>query len=168
MPYCGPRFLRRQRSPPTSWDCKSLHPILTARHADALQPLDAIFGEPVHTYTRQQAVDDGYLIDVSVMAREAGITFPVAITQTAWADCVEWTEADCRRQCHQDEAGRLWDVLWMLSRAARRGGSELRYQLYRVPRGGRGIRPRLTALKAICGPGDQGEPVITIMHTDED
>lgn len=144
------------------------HPKLTTAHAQALQPLDEVFGKPIHTYTRQQAIDDGHLIDVSGMAREAGITFPVAITRTAWADCVEWGEADSKRQCHQDEGGRLWDVLWMLSRAARRGGSEIRYQLYRVPRGGRGIRPRLTALKAICGPGDQGEPVITIMLPEED
>ena len=55
-----------------------------------------------------------------------------------------------------------------LKLAARRGGSEIRYQLYRVPRGGRGVKPRLTMLKAICGPGDQGEPVITIMLPGED
>ena len=63
---------------------------------------------------------------------------------------------------------RLWDVLWMASRAARRGGQEIRFQLYRVPRGGRGMRPRLVTLKVICGPGDEGEPVITIMLPGED
>lgn len=126
------------------------------------------FGEPIHTYTRQQAFDDGFLVDVSSMAREAGITFPVAMTRAAWADCVEWTEVDSKRQTYQDEAGRLWDVLWMLKLAARRGGSEIRYQLYRVPRGGRGVKPRLAVLKAICGPGDLGEPVITVMLPGED
>jgi hypothetical protein len=127
-----------------------------------------LFGEPIHTYTRQQALDDGFLIDVSSLAREAGISFSVALTQGAWADCVEWSGADSKRQTYQDEAGRLWDVLWMLKLAARRGGSEIRFQLYRVPRGGRGVKPRLTVLKAICGPGDQGEPVITIMLPGED
>jgi hypothetical protein len=127
-----------------------------------------IFGEPIHTYTRQQAIDDGFLVDVSSMAREAGITFPVAITRAAWADCVEWSEVDCKRQIYQDEAGRLWDVLWMLKLAARHGGSEIRFQFYRVPRGGRGIKPRLAVLKAICGPGDMGEPVITICMINED
>jgi hypothetical protein len=133
-----------------------------------IQDLAAIFGEPIGTYTRQQAIDDGFLIDVSHTAKEAGIRFPVAITSTAWADCVEWTDADSKRQTYQDESGRLWDVLFMLGLAARRGGSEIRYQFYRVPRGGRGTRPRLTKLKAICGPGDDFQPVITVMTTDEE
>lgn len=134
------------------------------------EPSDLVelFGDPIHTYTRQQALDDGFLVDVSSLAREAGISFPVALTSAAWADCVEWSKADSKRQCHQDEAGRLWDVLWMLKLAARRGGSVIRYQLYRVPRGGRGVKPRLTMLKAICGPGDEGEPVITVMMPGED
>lgn len=141
---------------------------LTKEQVSAPQDLVELFGEPIHTYTRQQAIDDGYLIDVSSMAREAGIVFPVAMTRTAWGDCCEWGEADSKRQTYQDEAGRLWDVLWLLRLAARRGGSEIRFQLYRVPRGGRGIKPRLTVLKAICGPGDAGEPVITICMPDED
>lgn len=132
------------------------------------QDLVELFGGVCHSYTRQQAIDDGVLIDVSSMAKEASISYPVAITSAAWADCVEWSELDSRRQTYQDEAGRLWDVLWMLKLAARHGGSEIRYQLYRVTRGGRGVRPRLTTLKAICGPGDAGEPVITVMLPDED
>jgi len=87
------------------------------------------------------------------------------MTRAAWSDCVE---CDSKRQTHQDENGRLWDVLWMASRAARRGGQEICFQLYRVPRGGRGMRPRLVTLKAICGPGDEGEPEITIMLPGED
>lgn len=130
--------------------------------------LTEFFGEPISTYTRLQAIDDGVLIDVSERAREAGFVFPVAITRAAWADCVEWTEADSKRQTYQDESGRLWDILWVASLAARRGGQEIRFQLYRVPRGGRGMRPRMVVLKALCGPGDDGEPVITIMLPSED
>ncbi|RLJ64603.1 DUF6573 family protein [Sulfurisoma sediminicola] len=145
------------------------HPNFTQQHAEALKPeTDPIFGEVIHSYTRAQAHCDGVLIDLSDTAREAGIAFPVAITKAAWADCVEWTDEDSKRQTYQDEAGRLWDVIWMLKLAARRGGSEIRYQLYRVPRGGRGVRPRLVTLKAICGPGDQGEAVITVMLPGED
>lgn len=134
----------------------------------AVDSMTEIFGEPIHTYTREQAIADGFLVDVSETAREAGFRFPVAMTSAAFADCVEWTDADTKRQTYQDEAGRLWDVIWMASRAARRGGSETRFQLYRVPRGGRGQRPRIVSLKMLCGPGDQGEPVITIMLPDED
>lgn len=127
-------------------------------------------GVLIHTYTRAQAIEDGVLIDVSNTAREAGFRWPVALTSAAWADAVEWSETDSERQAYQDESGRLWDVLWMAYLAARRksGESETLFQLYRVPRGGRGVRPRLTTLKMISGPGDNGEPVITIMQPDED
>ena len=130
--------------------------------------LTDIFGEVISSYSRAQAIADGILVDVSETAREAGFVFPVAMTRAAWSDCVEWSEADSLRQIYQDESGRLWDVLWMASRAARHGGEEIRFQLYRVARGGRGTRPRLVTLKALCGPGDDGEPVITLMLPDED
>lgn len=128
------------------------------------------FGEPIHTYTREQAIDDGVLVDVTETAAEAGFRIPVAVTRAAWADCVEWGDVDSKRQTHQDEAGRLWDVLFMAMNAARRGGGRqsLQFQFYRVPRGGRGTRPRLVELVASIGPGDLGEPVITIMLPGED
>lgn len=138
-------------------------------HPQMTETMAELFGEPISTYTRAQALDDGFLVDVSEMAKEAGFRFPVALTRAAWADCVEWSEADSKRQTYQDEAGRLWDVLYMASLAARRNGSsELRYQLYRVPKGGRGVRPRLVTLQMQCGPGDEGEPVITIGLPGED
>jgi len=131
-----------------------------------------IFGEVIHSYTRAQAIGDGVLVDVSETAKEAGFRFPVAMTRAAWADCVEWTDEDSKRQTYQDEAGRLWDVVWMARLAAQiaagAGDSQRLYTVYRVPRGGRGVKPRIVALKLIAGPGDDGEPVITIMQPDED
>lgn len=127
-----------------------------------------MFGEVISSYSRAQAIADGVLVDVSSAAKEAGLKFPVAMTRAAYEDCVTWTAEDSKRQTHQDESGRLWDVVWMLRCAAKNGGSEMRYSLYRVPRGGRGMKARLTTLKAICGPGDTAEPVITIMLPNED
>lgn len=134
------------------------------------QGLAEIFGEPIHTYTREQAIGDGMLVDVSETAKEAGFTIPVAMTRAAWLDCVEWSDTDSKRQTHQDEAGRLWDVLSMALHAARRGGGRqsLQFQFYRVPRGGRGTRPRLVELVAHIGAGDLGEPVITLLLPGED
>lgn len=131
---------------------------------------NSIFGPVISTYTRAQAIADGVLVDVSGTAREAGFRIPVAMTTAAWADCVAWTDADSQRQTSQDEQGRLWDVLWMASRAARRAGGQQRlaFQLYRIPRGGRGIRPRVTTLHLALGPSDASEPVITILMADED
>ncbi len=105
------------------------------------------------------------------MANEAGFRFPVALTAAAWADCVAWTEADSRLQVHQDLSGRLWDVLYMATHAVRgspRPGDRLLFLLYRVPRDGATTQPELTELKLVVGPGDAGEPVVTILLPDED
>jgi hypothetical protein len=80
--------------------------------------------EIISAYTRAQAMADGVLVDVTDTAKEAGFAYPVAMTATAWADCVAWTDEDTRRQTPQDEFGRLWDVLWMAKMAARRGGRD--------------------------------------------
>jgi len=129
------------------------------------------FGKVISVYTRAQALADGVLIDAGPMAREAGFRWPVAITTGAWADCVAWNDVDGERQTHQDQSGRLWDVLFMAAYAARanaRAGSELLFELYRVPRDGRSTEAELTKLKLAVGPGDDGEPVVTILLPNED
>ena len=132
---------------------------------------ESFFGEVISTYTRTQAIEDGVLIDTGSMAQEAGFKWPVAVTSAAWADCIAWTEDDNRQQVYQDESGRLWDVLFMASHAIRNGsgtGDRLLFKLYRVRRDGRSKEAVLATLKLIVGPGDQGEPVITILLPHED
>jgi hypothetical protein len=134
-------------------------------------PSHADFGNVIFRYTRQQALEDGVLIDASAMAREAGFTLPVAVTAAAWADAVAWNEADNERQAYQDESGRLWDVLFMAAHAIRsdsKGTQPLLFSLNRIPRDGRSHSSRRLALKLILGPGDDGEPVITILLPGED
>jgi hypothetical protein len=118
----------------------------------------------IHVYTRADALRDGVLLDVSTTAREAGIRWPVALTCAAWERCVTVpTGVEC-----QDEAGRLWDVLWMLRCAiGRSDGCEIRFAVHVRNDNREGI-PRLVQLKALSGPGDEGEPVITVMLPDED
>ena len=132
---------------------------------------ESFFGNVISTYTRAQAIEDGVLVDVGSTAQEAGFKWPVALTVGAWADCVAWTEDDSRQQVYQDESGRLWDVLYMASYAIRSSkGSDdrLLFQLYRVPRDGHSTDAVLVTLKLIVGPGDAGEPVITILLSQED
>lgn len=126
--------------------------------------------EIISVYTREQAIEDGVLIDVTETAVEAGFRVPVAVTAAVWADCVAWSDDDSKRQVYQDESGRLWDTLFMAGFAARSrpDSSELVYEFYRVPRGGRGRRARLRQLKLHIGPGDHGEAVATIMLPHED
>jgi hypothetical protein len=134
------------------------------------QTVTELFGDVIYSYTRAQAIADGVLVDVTEPAREAGFRWPVAMTSAAWADCVAWTEGDSQQQIYQDESGRLWDVLWMAFNAIRsaNGGTQMEYQLDRVPRDGQSIEAQLTSLKLVCGPGDAGEPVITLMLPGED
>jgi len=132
--------------------------------------LHEVFGPIISSYSRAEAIEDGILVDVSETAKEAGIGFPVAVTRAVWDDCCEWTEADSKaKRAGQSVRGRLWDVVCMLAFAIRsgRGGEILHYKLSRIPRPGYGAK-RLVTLKAVCGPGDDAAPVITIMGSEED
>ncbi len=78
-----------------------------------------LFGEPISTYTRAQAIEDGELVDVSEWASSktgfmGGFTVPVAVTRAVWADI----ENIPRGQRHQDVRGRAHDLLFMASMAA--------------------------------------------------
>ena len=136
-----------------------------------LSSLNDIFGPVIVRYTRAQALEEGVLVDAGSLASEAGFQWPVALTRAVWEDCVAWQVADNQRQIGQDPTGRLWDVLVMAVMAIRgsaRGGNQLSFSLYRVPRDGVSTTADKVSLKLIVGPGDQGEPVITILQPHED
>jgi len=139
----------------------------TSIDADA----ESVFGDVIYSYTRTQAIEDGVLVDAGPMAQEAGFKWPVALTSAVWEDCVAWTDDDLEKQIHQDQSGRLWDLLYMASHAIRTStdsGDRLLYELYRVPRDGYSTEAKPVTLKLIIGPGDHGEPVITILMLNED
>ena len=125
-----------------------------------------LFGEVIHSYTRAQALDDGVLVDVSEVAREAGIRFPVAVTRAVWG---EYVEVPPGVEC-QDEQGRLWDILWLLYCAIRRegGGDRIFFEVTVRNHNGKLTRRDRVKLEAVCGPGDDGEAIITILLPDED
>ena len=128
------------------------------------------FGEVIYAYTRAQAIEDGVLVDVSKVAREAGIGVPVAVTRELWTRYVEVPKG-CEGL--QDESGRIWDVVYMLRHAIRTSRTATDSLLYkiscvtRVSQRGRMVHEDVT-LKSVCGPGDNAEPVITIMLPEED
>ena len=118
----------------------------------------------IHACTRRQAIEDGVLIDVTETAREAGIVFPMAVTAAVWSEFV----AVPAGVVGQDEAGRLWDIVWLTRHAIRSapaGADTVPVKLY-VRNDNR--RPRLVNLKAVCGPDDNGAPCITLMLPGED
>lgn len=115
-------------------------------------------------YTRKQAIEDGVLIDVSEMAREAGIRFPVAVTSTIWH---KYIVPDKTLEGYgQSIEGRLWDILWMFRNTASKiDGSQLFFEVYFLTSA---HKTEPIRFKAICDGGDDGAPVITIMMPDED
>ena len=123
--------------------------------------------EIIFVYSRRDAVADGYQIDVSETAREAGIRYPTFITHGVYGQFVTVPPGvDC-----QDERGRLWDVVWMLACAIRQpGGTSSRLSFQLSVRNSNNKEPALVSLRADCGPldFDDPQPAITIMLPDED
>jgi hypothetical protein len=108
------------------------------------------------TYSRAQAIADGVLVDVTEMAKDAGFKYPVAFTRAVWDCYVEsppWVD-------EQDEAGRTWDILVMVRHAFWHweDDSEVFIQLHEANVN----RDILMALRATCGPNDDGNPCITV------
>ncbi len=127
-------------------------------------PTDPIFGDVIHSYSRQQAIEDGFLVDVTEWASNdkgfrGGFTVPVAITRELWADLEKVPRM-------QDLRGRAHDVLWMARLAVasgmRRGmikddGGRVYFDL--LLQVGRKKKARLAV---DLGGGDDGKPVVTI------
>lgn len=120
----------------------------------------------ISVYTREDAIRDGALVDVSKMAREAGFRIPVAVTRKLWE---EYIVPDQRSVPYgQSEEGRLWDTLWMSHLAARcRPGADRVY--YKVIYIMKTAQRRVITLEMRVGAADpQGHPCITIMLPGED
>jgi len=127
---------------------------------------DSPFGPVIYSYTRAQAVADGVQVDVTKTAQEAGIKFPMFLTRAVFDKYVAVPPG----ATGQDEAGRLWDVVWMARFAilrARPGVDRIPVALY-VRNDNRAAR--LVKLIATCGALDidDPQPAITILMPDED
>ena len=127
--------------------------------------LEDFFGEVIYSYTREQAIADGVLVDVSGTASEYGFKVPVAITSAVWQDCIDWNNNT--QSMYQDESGRLQDILWMCYLAAQKTkGNQCFFTVYRISKGA--AEPTAIQLKSIVSGGDDGKPVLTIMMPEED
>jgi hypothetical protein len=142
---------------------------------DQDESLTAFFGPVISAYTRSDAIQDGVLVDLPAgIYQEAGFTVPVAVTASVWdlIDPGNLEEMPC-----QSVEGRTWDLLWMCGCAARTSRGQHRstvhfqctFLLCEEARDGSVITENKTVtLRAVCGPGDEGEPVVTIMLPGED
>ena len=113
----------------------------------------------VFSYTRTQALEDGTLIDASSAARALGFKLPVAVGDNLFNRYVI-PPAGLEGE-GQSLEGRLHDLLVLAMVAARKGLNQDRvlFDVQFVMRPGRREKVRCVIH---VGPGDQGEPVITV------
>lgn len=121
--------------------------------------------EVISVYTRAQALEDGVLVDLTGWAQEAGFNIPVAVTRGVWDVLKPSEELEAEGE---DEAGRAWDLFTVLLDAIRgaSGGDEVHFAPLFTLKAGQ--RPEPVEMWAKCGPGDDAEPVITVMLRGED
>ena len=127
---------------------------------------DSPFGPVIYAYTRSQAVADGVQVEVTKTAKEAGISFPVFLTRTVFDAYVAVPEG----VSGQDEAGRLWDICWMLRFAILRSRSHTDRVPVALYVRNDNQRAKLVKLIAQCGPLDMDDPApaITVLMPGED
>ena len=104
-----------------------------------------LFGPPVSSYSRAQAIADGVLVDITEQAKRSRFVYPVAITSALLDSCngvegVAQLLKDLHRGIKQNAAG----------------GDQLKFVAFGI------------TIKCVVGPGDDPAPVITLMLENED
>ena len=147
----------------------------------------------ISVYTRQQAIEDGILVDCEQAPmgelHTQLLKWPLAMTASAFHRYVWPMDEEANLPPDQSLEGRFWDVIWMFHAAVKGKVSARRidpcnllfdfYCIVADPApcsneridttarsGPEGMRQ--VTLKAVCGPGDDGEPVMTFMLPEED
>jgi len=122
----------------------------------------------IYSYTREEAIRDGYLVDVTDIAARLGFTVSAVVTAAVWK---EYCEPD---HLPDEPATIVREILWLLHCAlygplpCRREKTGIGEVIYFSIISGLGTEQEAPAeLKAEMGPGDNGEPVLTIMLPDE-
>ena len=118
--------------------------------------MESIFGEVIYAYTREQAIEDGVLVNLGQIAREY-YKYQVCLTASVLADITE----GATHPAHEISAI-VRDVLWMSQKGISQRIDETQH-LFKVV-----IADQTHEYKAMCHPGDNMEPVITILQINED
>ena len=137
-----------------------------------------IHSKVIYSYTTQQAVEDGLLVEVPAdILKEIGILFPVFLTETVHRRYVE-VPADARD--HQDYSARLFDLLYMFAMSAKNSESSIIYYSFTCllrqdatcqaneKKSDLSIFHKEVKLKSMIGPYEKGGAKITILLPSED
>lgn len=120
--------------------------------------------ETIDSYSRAQAIEDGFLIDVSEWAKASGFKFPAAFADSLYNSIEESAKGP-----GQSVRGIAMDIFSMLLLKVKLTGgreSTIKFEvlIWDVTK----RKPVLEKLKAVVGPGDTPAPVITISFRGED
>jgi hypothetical protein len=135
-----------------------------------MSTLTEIFGEVIDVYSRANALEDGVLIDLGQFFHQGkpvlesvGIRYPVAITSAAFGAALSG-EDDL--EADPELPHKVVHLLRSMKEAINESanGHLLRFKVVNY----RGAESSTIDLKAMCGPGDDAEPVLTVMLPDED
>ncbi len=127
-----------------------------------------LFGNNVvSTYTREQAIEDGVLVDATIgdfaeVSRQH-FRYPIAMT----AEVFGLIERAVNHPRWLNDFKGVWHDILHMSKLGIVSRIDPTQHLFRVIITGTG-RKRNHTLKIVCHPGDQGEPVMTVMMPHED
>ncbi|MEO1698740.1 MAG: DUF6573 family protein [Planctomycetota bacterium] len=136
------------------------------REVDSI-PNVALNEQPMlSSYSRAEALRDGVLVDVTRHAEKTGFRYTVALTASVYQSHVQARDGVGA----QSEPLRLEHLLERLLHQLRTVPGPASAVTFEVESLGStwGAETKKITLQAVCGPGDRAEPVVTIMHLDED
>ena len=122
----------------------------------------------VYVYKRKQAINDGVLIDVEASARTVGFITPVAVTVAVWETYIVPDKCMGEFETIEDRLQFLLSSLRLQITESPPQNYLLFTSWFRMPHKTLGDVMLEFQFKAIAGPGDNGEPVITVMLPYED
>lgn len=127
--------------------------------------VETLFSEAdlIYSYSRAQAIEDGDLVDLTQTdAMKQHYRYPVAATRAVW----DIIERAIKNPKHANSLSGILHDLAHMARVNSRQISETTRVFQMIIRGAG--RKSLHTFKIICGPGDNMEPVLTILMPDED
>ena len=130
-------------------------------------PFDFDFGSVISSYSRAQAIEDGVLVDLSALCPDECMLYKnnVCCTQEVFSLI---DRAVHNKQFCNDLKGVVWDVIFMSTHNVVKEVDPTTRLFEVIIKGANSMPKGIYRFKVVCGPGDEAEPVITIMLPNED
>jgi hypothetical protein len=156
-----PTFQNESNSPSTQ-----PLPTVSELESDVPAPLDEIstVTPKNQTVSRQQAINSGFLIDVTDDAKKLGLSFPVTVTKPLWEMGIAPTE----ELSDEEKSIRLRDVLMAFRlRLATQGTLSPLLDFPAMLSMPPGAIPQPVPLFALIQPGEQNQTMVTLLLPNE-